>query len=633
MKTADTLVDLLPGREETETSGIRFLLGEQREAFVRYGELARRAGALLHHFQAAGAAPGDPVLLFVRNNIAFIDAFWACQLGGLVPVPLSAGVHLHHLRKLAAVAGQFDGPILFTERELLQRYVTRYRARPTAPGCVCLVEDVVAFDAEAPRHATAPQDTALIQFSSGSTGEPKGVVLSHANLLANIGAISRAAAIDASDVTLSWMPLSHDMGLIGFHLVPLFNAVTQVLMPTEQFLRQPSCWLQSAQRMRATLLCSPNFGYRHYLDAAAAPEETLDLSHVRLIFNGAEPISAPLCRDFCARLAASGLDAGAMFPVYGLAEASLAVSFVQPGTGVQALRLAADRLAVGARIVVGAEQPASVERVSVGQPLPGCEISIRGRDGRPLADDTVGHIHIRGASVTRGYHGRLPAADGWLDTGDLGFRHDEQLYVTGRDRDLLFVHGQNWYPEDLEHLLHDHVGVTPGRVAVAAGRSGAEERDRVLVFVQYRRGLDGFQKLADEVCAVLGAHAGVRADAVIPVARLPRTSSGKLQRHRLAAAFARGEYDRSVSASVAADAGALPDAATHLERELLDICQRVFAGRRLTRDQNLFELGADSLTLVRVHDEIEARYPGRVAVTDMFDHPTVAALSVFLARP
>jgi acyl-CoA synthetase (AMP-forming)/AMP-acid ligase II len=636
-RAAQTLAEVLSHAART-TSGIRYLNSEGRESSVSYADLWPRARGLLGHFQQRGLKPGDPVLIFVRNNQAFIDAFWACQLGGLVPVPLSGGVHTEYLHKLAAVAATFAAPSLFTERELLQRLEAWCGTTPASAGRLCLLEDIAGLDVDAVLHRAAPHDTALIQFSSGSTSEPKGVVLSHANLLANMRAISAAAAIKPLDATLSWMPLGHDMGLIGFHLVPLYNALPQVLMDTRLFLRRPARWLQLAQDARASLLCSPNFGYRHYLNSVPEPETGLDLSRVRLIFNGAEPVSAPLCRAFAARLAGAGLDARAFYPVYGLAEASLAVSFPEPGSGVRSLSLAADRLSPGDTIVSGAGAGRTLELVCLGHPVAGCELRICDGRGTNLPRRTVGHIRIRGPSVARGYY-RCPECegavshDGWLDTGDLGFLDDDGLYVAGRARDVLFVHGQNWYPQDLEQLLQQEACLAPGKVAVTAVRHADNSADRVLVFVQHRRGVEGFDETVARVREALGVHAGLDADAVIPVQRLPHTSSGKLQRYRLARAFQRGDYNTLIASLAASGAGSGALAERDVERQLLDICQRVLGGGRVGRRQNLFEMGTDSLALVKIHQEIETCFPGRVEITDLFDYPTVAALAAHLGQP
>jgi acyl-CoA synthetase (AMP-forming)/AMP-acid ligase II/acyl carrier protein len=633
----NTLADMLIRLEHCER-GVCVLHGEGRDSVVSYATLLARARGLLGLLQQRGLRCGDAVLLFVRNRLAFLDAFWACQLGGMVPVPLSAGLHSEYLHKLLAVAAKFDRPFLFTQRDLWRRLAGSADAETLFARRLCLVEDIAQLASAGVGRPTEGQQTALIQFSSGSTSQPKGVLLSHANVLANIRAISKAAQIDAPDVTLSWMPLSHDMGLIGFHLVPLYNGLQQVQMDSESFLRRPDSWLQAAQRHKASLLCSPNFGYQHYLNSSQLAAPRLDLSHVRLVFNGAEPVSAALCREFAERLAPSGFDARALYPVYGMAEASLAVSFPQPGTGLTSRRLARHRLSVGDRVLEDSGAGHGVELVCLGKPVDGCELRVCDRDGVVLPQGTVGHIQVRGDNVTRGFL-RCPECDralrpdGWLDSGDLGFLDADGLFVTGRAKDILFVNGQNWYPQDIELLLQDKAQVDVGKVAVAAARNANNSADLVLLFAQHRRSLEEFVPLAQRLRAALSEHTGLHADAVVPVSRLPRTTSGKLQRYRLVQSFERGEYEQPLASLQSL--GVQPQTATlqnAIERDLLDICRRVFSAQAVTRDQNLFELGADSLVLVKLHQDIEARFPGRVEITDLFDYPSIAALAGYLAE-
>ncbi len=635
MTEARVLADLLP-RAAQSPHGVRYLQGGGRESRLTYADLLQRARGLLGLWQQRGVRPGERVLLFVRDNRALVDAFWACQLGGLVPVPLSAGLQAGARAKLAAVAAAIQPAWLFSERELYLRCKTENNLHDFAER-VLLVEDLPAAAlTPGDLHPAAPDDLALIQFSSGSTRAPRGVQLSHANLLANVRAIVRAAAIDERDATFSWMPLSHDMGLIGFHLVPLSLGLEQVLMDSELFIRRPALWLRRAGELGASLLCAPNFGFQHYLQRVGEEETALDLSRVRLLFCGAEPVSAAVCREFVQRLAARGLRAEALFPVYGLAEASLAVSFPPPGRGVQSLRVDAGRLATGDDVRVGEGAARQVELVALGTAVDSCELRIADDHGRALAPQQVGHVQIRGASVTRGYFNDREATDeafvdGWLDSGDLGFISDQGLVICGRAKDVLFAAGQNLYPQDLEHLLTEAGCAQPGKVAVSAWRSDDNAEDRLLVCLQHRGGLREFATRAAAVQTALATAAGVQAHAVIPLARLPRTSSGKLQRYALAEAFARGDYAallHELEQTCAGSDGAEPQSAT--ARQLLQLCREHFPGQAITPERNLFELGADSLTLVSLHEDIERSFPGKVAITDLFEYPTVGGLAGYI---
>ncbi|MGI9321379.1 MAG: AMP-binding protein, partial [Thiogranum sp.] len=517
MNAGKVLTDVLLELDGAER-GIRYLHSGDRETLISYSALLSRAKGLLGRFQQQGLQAGDPVILFVRNNVAFVDAFWACQLGGLVPVPLSAGVHSEYLHKLTTVAEKFAAPLLFTERDLFLRLTNWLNGNTPFGQRVCVLEEIHQLEQEGVLHAAAPEDTALIQFSSGSTSEPKGVVLSHTNLLVNIKAISRAAAIGCGDSTLSWMPLSHDMGLVGFHLVPLFNGLDQLLMDTDLFVRRPARWLETAHRYRTSLLCAPNFGYQHYLKSVTAPADSLDLSHVRLIFNGAEPVSASVCREFAQQLEAAGLNASVFYPVYGLAEASLAVTFPEPGSGVQSLSVPAESLSMGGVVTPAAGSERTLELVCLGHPVERCELRICDQNGRSLPDYSPGHVQIRGDNVSSGYY-QCPQCDadafvdGWLDTGDLGFMTGHGLFISGRCKELMFVNGQNWYPQDIEQLVQQIPGIGAGKVAVGALRSQSNAEDLLLVFIQFRRELEGFLEPERRVRTALTEHAGLHAHA------------------------------------------------------------------------------------------------------------------------
>ena len=252
---------------------------------------------------------------------------------------------------------------------------------------------------------------------------------------------------------------------------------------------------------------------------------------------------------------------------------------------------------------------------------------------------TVGHIQLKGDNVTGGYYRaeatnrQLITADGWLDTGDLGLMHEQGLYITGRAKDILFVSGQNRYPQDIEAILQQSCAIERGKVAVGALRDAANAEDLLLVFVQFRRSPEDFVEQARQVQVALAETTGLQAHAILPVHNLPRTTSGKLQRYRLVEAFANGGY-RDAQAALQA---LLQDSATVTQagavvQQLLDICRQVFPERDIQADQNLFELGADSLMLVKIHEEIEARFPGKVEITDLFEYPTISTLSAYIER-
>lgn len=649
--SARTLVELMAANAGA-ARGITFHAGEGRSHRVSYAQLRQRALGVLHQLQQLGARPGDKLILLLNNNEQFIDAFWAALLGGIVPVPVAVGISDEHRHKVLRIAHKLGTPFICTDRKTLERIGQHASQSGNAAAAqtfaalrphTILVEDLVQGGPAGAIHESKPEDVAFIQFSSGSTSDPKGVVLTHANLIAHCAAVKVIAGFTSDDVSLSWMPLTHDMGLIGFHLVMFAHLIEAHLMPTELFVRRPLLWLAIASEQRATILCSPNFGYRHYLKVLGDRSPgSLDLSAVRLIFNGAEPISLELCGEFMDRLAAVGLKRNSMYPVYGLAEASLAVSFPPPGRAWRSVVLNRHALNVGEP----AQQMAEPSRdalcfVSVGQPIPGCEVRLVGNDDRALPDGRIGHILIRGASVTAGYYGESAVnaatftSDGWLRTGDLGLIVDGELYITGRAKEIIFVNGQNYYPHDLENIAIQAPGMELGKVVVAGVRPPGAEGDQLTVFVLHRGEAADFAPLAATIARLVNEQAGLEVAQVVPVKRIPKTTSGKIQRHLLEQQLVDGEFDAEL-AEVARHGGALAeggDAASggSIEDRLLTICNSVLSPRKTSAQDNLFEIGASSLKLIEIHEQIDHDYPDLVDLTELFDYPTVAQLAAHLA--
>jgi acyl-CoA synthetase (AMP-forming)/AMP-acid ligase II len=433
------------------------------------------------------------------------------------------------------------------------------------------------------------------------------------------------------------------MGLIGFHLTPLVAGASHWLMPTALFVRRPALWMMKASEHKVSVTCSPNFGYKHYLKSFDADKRVgLDLSRIRVIFNGAEPIAADLCREFLAVLAPAGLAQDVMFPVYGLAEASLAVTF--PPLRRKLATVALARGAIGPGDVArhaAADATDAVVYVRVGTPVRGCATRIADADGTPVPEGHVGRILIRGDNVTSGYY-RDPVltastftADGWLDTGDLGVIIDGELAVTGRSKDILFVAGQNYYPHDIEEVLARHAGIELGRAAAAGVRAAEAATDDVIVFVVQKGGtLAEFAPVGRTVRRVVNERMGLSVVAVVPVRQLPKTTSGKVQRYTLAQDYESGSYAGVLAELAVLDAmqAGAPLAATEVERELLEICQHLMPDKALKPDDNLFELGTSSLTLAQIYERVEAAYPGHLEVTDFFDYPTVRTMAGFLGE-
>jgi acyl-CoA synthetase (AMP-forming)/AMP-acid ligase II/acyl carrier protein len=640
---ADTLTGLLEVNRR-QRGKITYLEGENDAQDISYEELHARALGILHHLQRLGARRGDKLIVFLGSNEQFIDAFWAAVLGGIVPVPVALGISDEHRHKLLRIARKLGQPFIYTERRSLDRigaFAAQAGELETFEGLrarAFLVDDLDDISRPGKPHEARPDDVAFIQFSSGSTSEPKGVVLTHGNIIANARGASEAARFTPEDVSLSWMPLTHDMGLIGFHLVMFYNRIHAHLMPTELFIRRPLLWLTLASRIRASILCSPNFGYKHYLKVLGdRPVEGLDLASVRLIFNGAEPISVELCEEFLTRLAPARLACNAMYPVYGLAEASLAVSFPSPGAPMHTIALNRHRLGVGSPVeLVDRHARDAVQLVSEGRSIPYCSVRIADDEDRPLPEGRIGNLHMRGDNVTRGYFENPEAnaaaftADGWLRTGDLALIHQGELYVSGRAKEIIFVNGQNYYPHDLEGIAQRIEGLELGKVVAAGVRPAGQEIEQLTLFILHRGSMEDFLPLAARAARLINEQTGLEVAQVVPVKRIPKTTSGKVQRHLLEQSYLDGEFDEELAALAALRAARRgPETASRsdIEEKLRTICDAALGGKRVDVNDNLFELGASSLKLIEIHEQIDREYPGQVDLTELFDFPTIGELA------
>jgi acyl-CoA synthetase (AMP-forming)/AMP-acid ligase II/acyl carrier protein len=649
MQLYDSLTAILRDAGTKERS-IRFIDGEQDESVLRFADLWQRAVLVLGALQARGMKPGDELVIFTRSNETFIVAFWAALLGGIVPVPVAVGISDEHRLKLFRIVTQLRRGTLLTERDLVGR-LTDFAGNQDLRDVQAVLRDRVMLDEEMTSGTAGevfdadPDGVAFIQYSSGSTSDPKGVCLTHRNLTTNIRAIVEGARWTDRDRSLSWMPLTHDMGLIGFHLSVLAAHMDHAVMDTSLFVRRPLFWMTRASTLGATQLCSPNFGFKHFLNMFLRKgAEGIDLSAVRLVMNGAEPISYDLCEQFLGALQPYGLKRSAMFPVYGLAEATVAVSF--PRVGVEYSRIVVDRhsLRIGAPYQPaepGDEQ--AVSFVKVGRAVRDCLIRITDDDDRELPPMVVGNIQVKGPNVTGGIYNdaqaekALFAGDGWLRTGDVGVFVDGELAITGRSKDIIIVNGQNYYPHDIEEVVAAIDGLELGKV-VACGTSRAGSPDEeLLVFVLYRQDLAAFPPLAHSVRTKVGTNTGLEVDHVIPVARIPKTTSGKVQRSQLAAAYLDGQFASVLAAiepSSGEDPADSPEGAGEdpLILELEQICRELANDRVIGPDDNLFEVGVSSLTLTEIVLAIDEKHPGKVDISDLFDYPTIRQLAAFLQR-
>ena len=513
-------------------------------ASMTYSELAKVAKAVAEGLIARDVAPGDRVAVMLPTGTDFFATFFGTLYAGAVPVPIYPPMQMsqleEYLRRQAKILRNAEPRVLITVPEALRLGALLRGLVPSLSA----IESVRNLQS-APRHVSLPQlndpgATALIQYTSGSTGDPKGVVLSHANLLANIRAILKAIDATSADVLLSWLPLYHDMGLIGAWLGPLYAGARCYIMSPLSFLAHPQSWLWAIHRYRATISAAPNFAFELCLKQIEdADLSGLDLSSLRFVANGAEPVSISTLRRFIERFSRYGFRPGAMAPVYGLAECAVALAL--PPAGREPLIDRVDREALSRR---EAAEPASagdtnaIEIVACGRPVPGHEIRIVDDAGREVAERREGRLEFRGPSATAGYF-RNPIKtrelfrDGWLDSGDRAYMARGDVFITGRIKDIIIRAGQHVYPQELEEAVGDVAGLTKGAVAAFGVTDPASGTERIVILAETGKADPAqWESLKPAVRNAVTAIVGSPPDDVVLVApgTVPKTSSGKIRR-------------------------------------------------------------------------------------------------------
>ncbi len=667
-----TLPDLLRATAETTPDQvIVHLAAAGHERIISYQQLYADAQQVALALQQSGLIAGQVILVSLESSADFLAGFWGAIIAGLIPAPLAA-----EPERILSIWATLEQPALLISTTLSAALValaaqqtdqTPMQQRPlTGPWPTSSVQLFCATPSAA-NQATAsaddhqgliyaqpqPDDLAYLQFSSGSTGDPRGIELTHAGLLADLRQMGSACAINAHDSVVTWMPYYHDMGLIAAHFLPLAAGIKQVKIDEFHFARRPAIWLETVDRHRATLLTAAPFAL-DLVQRRVKPERLagLDLRCVRVLIVGAEPIVAANCRAFLAQLAPTGFAPQALLPVYGLAEACVGVTLSPLGTGMKTHLLDRQMLVREARAsspvesqqLISSDQANLIELVDVGEPVPGCQIRIVDDHDCLLEDGLIGQIQLTGPQLMRGYYRSSdPSAafcDGWLRTGDLGFLRNGRLVITGRAKEIVIVNGHKHHAPDLEELVSKVEGLNAKRIAVCGALRAGSNEERVIVFLSLppRSQTDAALPALSELVRKLRRATGTTAIDIVTLraSQFPRTTSGKLKRNQLRARYEAGEFDSEIAAVNSAlaqrNASVSNMTSDNLEREIIQFCAQALGidPSLIGVHDSVFDLGATSLQLMDLLAAIGDRFKLELDAAALRQHPTPAGLASWL---
>lgn len=625
--------------------GIHYLHKNGTETVQLYSDLKNDATRIAVGLQSHGLTPGNFAILQLSDSADAIAAIWGCIWGGYIPVPIAARTSHHQTALLRAALQLLERPAILTDRGLethLSRNIRigepsdRYPAALVASKLLTIdslrEQNLCHSNNKNYKIAQNSDDLALLLLTSGSTGQPKGVMLSHQNIRASVFGMATTNHLSAEDLTLNWMPLEHVASLVMFHITEVYLGCSQIHVANELILKDPLTWLDAIDRYRVTATWAPNFAYGLVNDCQEKiARRHWDLSCLRWMGNGAEAVVGKTTRRFLQLLIPHQLNPTVVSPGYGMSETCSGI--------VHSHQFSLDSTS---------DEDVFVD---VGCPIPGVSVRIADEADRLVSEDTIGRLQVKGETVMKGYYQRpdlnaeVFTSDGWLNTGDLGFLHNGRLTIAGRQKDAIILNGANYYSHDIEAVVEELDGVDVSFTAACGVRRRDDVTDRLAVFfhpllslTDESNALDTTIALVRQIRTQVVRRIGISPTYVIPVERqeVPKTAIGKIRRNQLAQHFAAGAFDDRIQqveqafATARQQAGDRPQ--TELEKRIARIWQSVLQLETVGNRENFFELGGTSLQLMQVLSQLQSKIDPTLAAVNLFESSTVAALAAYLSQ-
>lgn len=634
--------------ESGAQAGITFIEDEGRTEYITYKKLYVEARFRLYELQQQGLQPGDELVFQFMSNKHFLVTFWACLFGKIIPVPVVFGVTADVTKKITNIWKRLKNPYLITDLPTLKQ-VWKESYSPDNETVIDIDNRFLLFEGntytkQAVVLPSGPSELAFVQFSSGSTGEPKGVTNTQESIIYNINTMSHLLDIQPTDKFLGWMPLTHDLGLVFFHLLPLLKNLPQFLVPPMVFFSNPNLWLKSLAKHAITVSGSPNFGYRHALDNLKHSEiQGLSFNNMRVMINGAEMVSVDHCREFEKALSPYGFKPRTIIPSYGLAEAVLGVAiFQQEENRSREVFVNRHQLKTGNSIAfVAAGSPDALSFACVG-PYTGTEIKITGDQMNTLPEHSLGLIHLKSKAITSGFYNdeistqKTISEDGWLNTGDLGFISQSHLFITGRAKEMILINGQNYFPTDIDDIIEELPEIRFQQAISCNLFNEQTYQDDILVFLLYQGAVKDFVLLEHSIKEHVAERIGLWIKRVIAVDRIPRTTSGKIQRYILLQHYLQGKYNHFIQQADAENELLRSEAGENSEEQvkekLLTIWEGLLEHRPIGLNDHFFRIGGNSMAMVRLISRVHKSLGVQIDIKEAFDHNTIEAQAQLIAR-
>ncbi len=607
---------------------ITFIKSQDDITSLTYLELKEQALKKLGFLQSKNVPNGNPVIIVLPEPCDFIPMFWACIFGNFIAVPLSITNNESGAKKLKHIIQELKNPFIISNEKFSNSLIQKSGAFNSIE---LSKEKIISFEQFDTNFIgkidsnVCKDNIAYLQYSSGSTSNPKGIIMKHQNVLYNIDGIKKKAKMSNSDIFLSWLPMSHDMGLLGTHLLPLGISCEQHLMPPSFFVRYPVFWIQYAAKIKASVLFSPNFGYRYFLQNFKPERDSLhNLNAVRLIFNGAEPIDVSLTKKFLKELEPYGLKGNTMYCGYGMAEAGLVVSIPNPGDSIKYLCLDRNLIKEGHKIVLD-ETRSKSQFMALGTVIPHQKTRICDAEDTVLPNDYVGHIQIKGKNVTSGYYNNPEATknifteDGWLKTGDIGAISSIGLLILGRQKEMIIINGQNYFPHDLEQLIENHIETLVGNVIITSHL--IEQTEQLVVFIKQRKKESNNPELENNIKHILSDSSGLHVSKFVYIKSIPKTTSGKIKRHVLVT-----EYLKTISTESSSED---ETDANKTFRLALSSC---FGKKVFDFDKSLMDQGCSSMQIALLAEKLSHFFNRSISAIDLFEYSTPNELIEYITK-